>query len=110
VAADAFAAGRPAEPSASGTDNSALLRQTILDTIKRGIKNNEEKRADLGDGEQRMLEQMKVYLKETKSADTRLSDAELAIWESMKTDYLKKTEKNPVVVRGRQGESGGFAP
>jgi hypothetical protein len=77
---------------AAGGASADMVRQKILETIKRGIAENTA-RADLGDGERRMLEHMRLYVMETKVAESQLSDEEQATWEAMKSQYLSEQTK-----------------
>jgi len=40
-------------------------------------------------GERKMLEHMKLYVMETKVAETELTPDERLIWEDMKSEYLE---------------------
>ena len=71
---------------------SARVRRKILETIKRGIADNQG-RADLEEGEQKMLEHMQLYVMETKVAESQLSDDDQQMWEQMKTEYVKRAQK-----------------
>lgn len=43
-----------------------------------------------------MLEHMKLYVMETKVAETELSDEERLIWEEMKSEYIsQRLDKAP---------------
>lgn len=79
-------------------ERGARVRSRILETIKRGIQENRE-RTDLADGERRMLEHMRLYVVETKMAETQLSAQELAIWEDMKQEYLERTRATATSAR-----------
>ena len=82
-----------------GSDPQAMVRQRILDTIKKGIAQSAS-RTDLADGDKKLLEHMQMYVMETKVAEADLSAEEAAIWESMKEQYLKTAEER----RGGDGQ------
>mmetsp|Transcript_31688 Transcript_31688/g.78967 ORF Transcript_31688/g.78967 Transcript_31688/m.78967 type:complete len:479 (-) Transcript_31688:206-1642(-) len=91
---DEMRAERSAAQKKSGDDAAAvrekgdMIRAKILDTIKKGIYDARE-RTDLADGERKMLEHMKLYVMETKVAETELTPDERLIWEDMKSEYLE---------------------
>ena len=77
-----------------------MVRQRILDTIKKGIAQSAS-RTDLADGDKKLLEHMQMYVMETKMAEMNLEEEEALIWERMKEQYLENTEKK------RAGGGGG---
>lgn len=70
-------------------EKGARVRARILETIKRGVANNQHRAAEMGAGERRLLEHMRLYVMETKLAEAELGETEKAIWEDMKRDYTR---------------------
>ena len=73
----------------AGGGSADLVRAKILETMKKGIADSRS-RNDLADGERRLLEHMKLYVMETKVAESHLSEEEALIWEDMKAEYLEQ--------------------
>lgn len=88
------AAAEQAPKGAVQEDASALVRRRILETIRKGIEANKE-RSDLEPGEQQMMDHMKMYVMETKLAESQLSTRETELWEEMKRDYLSSKPADP---------------
>ena len=92
-------------------DASAVVRQKILATMKRGIA-DKRGRKDLAEGELRMLEHMQLYVMETNVAESQLSDDDKTMWEAMKADYLlaqKTKQPQQVQQQQQQRQQGGGA-
>ena len=69
------------------------VRAKILETMKRGITKARD-RSDLGEGEQKLLDHMKMYVMESKFAELDLTEEERAIWEELKSEYVSTRESS----------------